>query len=172
MQASATEGDNRSFFRCPISDEKRSVTVRLGRKTIAAEMLEESISGFTLAVPKNIGKKAKSAKKLTVEYDAGLYEVEFESSNPFDKGRVRIGVRRVRDLTKPATIKNTFLTQMFAPSLNAQSAAVAYGGFVLVLFSVLAMPGLGEKLGTAPRIEAAAKSMYFNIKSTFTQWLR
>ena len=42
-------------------------------------------------------------------------------------------------------------------------SGAAYGGFVLVLFCVMSLPGIGDQLGTAPRIESALALMGENI---------
>ena len=133
-------------------------------------MVEASIGGFTVSVKKRFQRKLKKAKRIIVNYDSAKYEVAVDNISTAEKGMVRVGFRCLKDLTKPTPIKNSFLARIFEPSMTAQNVAVAYGGFVLVLFCVLAMPGLGDKLGTAPRIESAAKSMFLNITGTLEQW--
>jgi len=79
-----------------------------------------------------------------------------------------MGLRRLRDLTKPVDPRPALSKGRSVNSYGSGFSGVFFSGILLLVFLVLAMPGLGDALGTAPRIEEAVKWLY----SGFSDLLR
>lgn len=67
-----------------------------------------------------------------------------------------MGLRRLRDLTKPENTRVAILSRGQTRSGNGEGlSGLVYTGMLFAVFLLLAMPGVGDALGTAPKIESA-----------------
>lgn len=153
------------YFRCPIpTDQARAVLV-VGRRSVPILVQEASIDAFTVLVAPRHSSKLKVGRPWTLEYDGTRTEIHPQWIFNSPDGQVQLGLRRLRDLTTQPTVRRSILTRVGGKRYEDPNfSAAAYGGFVLFLFSLMALPGLGDRLGTAPRIEATVKWMLSGIQ--------
>ncbi|MEM8670649.1 MAG: hypothetical protein AAGG48_24195 [Planctomycetota bacterium] len=117
-------------------------------------MQETSIDGFTVLMSPRVSSKLKVGRPWLLMYDGAKIEVHPQWFFNAPDGQVQIGLRRLRDLTPPAPIRVSLLARLGGRQCADPSvSAVAFGGFVLVLFCLMALPGLGDRLGTSDRIQ-------------------
>ncbi len=167
-----TSDDNRSFFRCPVNVEKGSATLRVGRTKIQATVIDASIGGYTITLDAKYAKMlAKSRRDWLIIYDETKVRVRGESVSKPENGVVRVGLLQIEDLTKPEKI-STSLWNRFKPTTDSSTAAVAYGGFVLLLFAAMALPGLGDQLGTSHRIQNTFRWLATSASQQVDMWTR
>lgn len=164
-QSGASQADD--FFRCPIQSEQSQAIILVGRKRANASVQETSIDGFTILISQKEASKLSVGKPWILEYDGTRTEVMAQWFFNSPDGKVQVGIRRMRDLTPVPTIRRSF-GSLFGGQLAASATSPAgFGGFVLVLFCAMALPGLGEQLGTADRIQGAVRWLYFESMGLF-----
>ncbi len=151
----STSDDDRAYFRCPVVGEK-------------------GIGGYTVTVPaKYASKLARSTKKdWLICYDDTKALVRAQALSKPLNGVVRINLRQEQDLTKPERIKSSFWSRFTPSGGDSNTATVAYGGFVLLLFAAMAMPGLGDQLGTSKRIQKTFHWVLRNAEQQADVWTR
>lgn len=143
-------------FRCPVPSDQSRGTIRIGRRKIEASIQDASIEGFTVLIEPKHAKRLAVGVPWKLEYDGALLEIQAQWFFHAPDGRVQVGLRRIRDLTEPERIGTWWPTTDNSRSAeDAGSSTLAFAGFVLVLFVALALPGLGDRLGTAPKIGGA-----------------
>lgn len=156
MNASSTpvDGQDTNFRRFRVSADNSICVIRVGRRKVRATMQETSIDGFTVLMSPRVSSKLKVGRPWLLMYDGAKIEVHPQWFFNAPDGQVQIGLRRLRDLTPPAPIRVSLLARLGGRQCADPSvSAVAFGGFVLVLFCLMALPGLGDRLGTSDRIQ-------------------
>jgi hypothetical protein len=107
-----------------------------------------------------------------LEYQGARIEVHPQWFFNAPDGHVQMGLRRLRDLTPPQPIRKSLLARFGGKRYEDPShAAAAFGGFVLVLFSLMALPGLGDSLGTSSRIQSTVRWLIKGIDQSIAQFL-
>ena len=175
MQPSADDPsstDHEAFFRCPVPSDCAKAQLRIGRRRIKVTVQDTSIDGFTILVPPRGAHKLKMGSLWILEYDGARLETHAQWFYHAPDGQTQIGLRRLRDLT-PQPMMGSLISAVF-PSASRNEltySGLAYAGFVMALFLLLALPGLGDRLGTADRIQGAVRWIYQGVSSEFRQWL-
>lgn len=161
-----------SFFRCPVQSEQSKAVILVGRRKINATVQETSIDGFTVLVGPKDAPKLKVGRPWVLEYDGTRIQIHPQWFFNSPDGHAQMGLRRLRDLTQPDPIRRSWLTRFGGSRYeNPNNAAVAFGGFVLFLFALMALPGFGERLGTAARIQDAFGWMISSANEMLNQWI-
>ncbi|MEM0925879.1 MAG: hypothetical protein AAGJ83_07565 [Planctomycetota bacterium] len=153
------------IYRCKVVG-KNDATLLIGSSNHKLQVRETSGSGFTLGLTKKLAKKIKLGRTYDLSYDGRRIQVQAESFGTPSDGEERLAALTVKEYEPkerwafrlPFTKGGKVITH----DTGINSGAV-YGGFVLVLFCVMSLPGVGDHLGTAPRIENALKLMGDNI---------
>jgi len=156
MNATATAVDHQdaNFQRFRVSEANSRAVVRDGRRKAHATVQETSIDGYTVLLSPKASSKLKVGRPWLLEHEGARIEVHPQWFFNSPDGQVQIGLRRLRDLTPPDPIRASLLTRIGGSRCEDPSvSAVAFGGFVLFLFCLMALPGLGDRLGTADRIQ-------------------
>ena len=169
-----TSDEDRAYFRCPVVGEKGKATLHVGFKKIKATVMEASITGYTITVNKKYAKRLKRSKEdWVISYDDTKALVKAESVSEPEGELVRIGLCQKQDLTKPEKIKVPLWSRI-KPTFgdSSSTASVAYGGFVLLLFAAMALPGLGDSLGTSDRIQDTFRWLLRSADQQVEMWTR
>lgn len=170
--AEPIENQENSYFRCPVQVDHGRATIRAARRKIYAQVQETSIDGFTVLVSPKDASKLKVGRPWVLEYDGTRVEVHAQWFFNAPNGHVQMGLRRLRDLTRPAPIKTSLLAQYGGKRCEDPSfSAAIFGGFVLALFSMMAMPGLGDSLGTSDRIQDTVQWIIKGIDQSIGHYL-
>lgn len=157
------------YFRCPIPSDQAKAVLVVGRRSIPILVQEASIDAFTVLVAPRYSSKLKVGRPWTLEYDGTRTEIHPQWIFNSPDGQVQLGLRRLRDLTRPPSVRRSFLTRVGGRRYEDPSfSAAAYGGFVLCLFALMSLPGLGDQLGTAPRIENTIRWIIKGIDQAIT----
>lgn len=156
MSTEKADPQDTGFFRCPVQADQSKAVIRVGRRKAIATVQETSIDGFTVLVPPKYSGVLKVGRVWLLDYQGARIEVHPQWFFSSPDGRVQMGLRRMRDLTPPEPIRRSLLLRYAGRRYEDPSySAAVFGGFVLALFSLMALPGLGESLGTANRIQTA-----------------
>jgi hypothetical protein len=152
--------------------DRGDATIRVGHRKARAKVQETSIDGFTVLVPPKDAGKLKVGRPWVLEYDDTRHEVHAQWFFNSPDGHVQMGLRRLRDLTKPPAIRNSWLARIGGRRYEDPThSAVLFGAFVLFLFALMACPGLGDRLGTADRIQDTFRVIVHEANDTLEKWI-
>lgn len=148
------------FFRCPVQPEQSLGRLRVGYRRLTATVQDASIEGFTLLIRARDVKRLSLGKTWVLDHDGARFRVHPQWFFNAPDGQIQVGLRRLGDLTAPPPVgrwwplgKNALATE------EASLSTVAFYGFLLVILLALALPGLGDQLGTASLISDAFQSI-------------
>ncbi len=157
---------NESYFRCPIASDCAEARLKIGWRHVKVVVQDASIDGFTILVPAKSAQRLKVGAPWLLEFDGSRIETHAQWFYHGHDGTTQIGLRRMRDVTPVQHIGSWYTGLLPSRSHGSMTdSTVAYAGLTILLFLVMAMPGLGDQLGTAPRIQSAASSIYLAIMS-------
>lgn len=148
------------YFRCPVQAEQSLGRLRVGYRHLAATVQDASIEGFTVLIRPRDAKRLSLGKSWVLDHDGARFQVHPQWFFNAPDGHIQVGLRRLGDLTAPPKIgrwwplgKNALATE------EASLSTITFYGFLLVILLALALPGLGDQLGTASRISDAFQSI-------------
>jgi hypothetical protein len=172
MSAENTETQEAGFFRCAVHSDQSEAVIRVGRRKAYATVQETSIDGFTVLVPPKYSGTLKVGRPWLMEYQGARIEVHPQWFFNAPDGHVQMGLRRLRDLTPPEPIRRSLLLRYAGHRFDDPSySAAVFGGFVLALFALMSLPGLGDSLGTANRIQSAVQWLMRGLNESLNQYL-
>ncbi|MDC0288051.1 hypothetical protein OAM37_04680 [bacterium] len=151
-----TETQDPSYYRCPVHEDHAEAVLCSRRRRLDVLVQETSIDGFTVLVKPQDADRLAIGRPWVLEYSGARVEVHGQWFFNSPDGHVQMGLRRLRDLTKTGASSQSFLFRLRPPAIHDLGfSGVIYSGLLLAVFLVLAMPGIGDALGTAPKIESA-----------------
>jgi hypothetical protein len=166
MTKSTETPANDSFFRCPVVGDCADACLKIGRRRMKVTVQDTSIDGFTVLVSSAHSKHLRVGEPWILEFDDTRTETLAQWFHHGLQGQTQVGLRRMRDLTPVQQIGSWYTGLLPSKSRNSGTdATVAYAGFTILLFLTMALPGLGDYLGTANRIESAAAMIFQGIAS-------
>lgn len=155
-----------TFFRCPVQAEMSQATLIVGRRKVPATLQETSIEGFTVTVCPRQSQRLRIGRAWVLRSLNDCCEVHAEWFYNAPDGGIQIGLRRVRDLLRPERPSGWLsFGQAGRKSSSGKGSEVAFAGAIVFLFVVLCLPGVGDKLGTAPRLQAALQLVLHSVDS-------
>ncbi len=147
-----TKSTNQAF-RCSIAPEHSCAVLRIGWRQFPTNVVDTSRDGFTIRCSPPIAARLEG-KRARLTFRSETWEIEpYRSYSESDDSK-QIGCRRIRDLTRVKEPKTSLLS-LWGPRISASNDPGLLM-FLLVVFIIacVSMPGLGDKLGTAPRIRS------------------
>ncbi|QDV11653.1 hypothetical protein CA51_15250 [Rosistilla oblonga] len=142
-----------SFFRCPISGERAIGVLKVGRRRIPVTLVDASIEGYTLRVAKKYARKLRKDRKwiLIAQHERTLVWPQWRFTA--ENGAATIAVCRLQDITPQEGVRRTWqLTGSIPKDSGSSLSGMALGGMLLLMIAIVCLPGIGDDLGTAPRI--------------------
>ncbi len=160
------------FFRCPIENGRREARIRVGRKIAKVAVQDTSIDGFTILVAPKYSSKLKVGKTWVLEHDDAETEVHPLWFYNTPDGDIQLGLRRLRDLTPPEDSRYSLLVRFGGARFKDPNfSASVYGGLMLILFCMCALPGWGDHMGTSDRIHDAFHWIIDGLDNTIGRYL-
>ena len=153
--------------------DAKDLTTRQINLELRRLLYEEGVKDVTVLNPG--AKHSLGVGILTrcrLNFDGTVVEVVVQRKSKPEDGYVRMGLIQVRDLTKPEKVKASWWPTKRPISGTDNTASVVFGGFVLVLFCGMALPGLGDRLGTSDRIQNAFRWCLTSASSQLDDWTR
>ena len=149
------------FYRCAVHEDNAEAVLCNRRRRLDARVQEISIDGFTVLLRRQDAERLTAGRPWRLEYSGATVEVDGEWFRDSPDGNVQIGLRRLRDLTKLDSTSGSVLSRRRPTSVRESGhSGLIFSGLLLTVFLILAMPGVGDALGTAPRIESAILSIW------------
>jgi hypothetical protein len=147
------------FYRCPVQAECGQATLRIGARRIPITIEEKSIDGFTVTVAATDRSTLRFGKRWVLCADHDVVEVHPEWMFHAPNQAVQLGLRRLQDLTAEPKRRMAWPTWGSGRGIRKNDHTgqeIAFAGLLFLILALLSLPGLGDALGTAPRIQAAA----------------
>ncbi len=150
-------------FRCSIAPEHSSAELRIGRRKYAVNVLDTSRDGFTLRCSNKVA-NAWGERNVRLNFRGDTWEIRRMSSYNESSEAVHVGCKRLRELTKIEE-PTSGLWSLFTPKLNSTTNDPTFLMFLIVafLFACVSLPGLGDKLGTAPKIRSGVEAIFETV---------
>jgi hypothetical protein len=161
---STGKAKRRGFFRCPVQQDQASAELWIGRRRLAATLQETSIDGFTLVVEASMAVHLQVGRPWILQTSAERSEVHVEWLFHAPGGAVQLGVRRLRDLTPLPSFNSWRPRLLIQGSTNRRvghsaTPELLFFALLACLFGALSLPGIGDQLGTAPRIRRVVQAL-------------
>jgi hypothetical protein len=158
------EDDRYSAYKCAIALENSAAELRVGAKSYSVTVLDASREGFTIRVPNSILNRIHSKASCRLQFAGELSEVMCEGEFADSAEFTNIGLKRIRDLTKfkmPSGFRFPF-GSMF--SLQ-QDPTFLLGLLIAFLLACFCLPGIGDQVGTAPKVSRAVRGAWATIEN-------
>jgi len=153
------------FFRYPVTPEESAATIRIRRNQLAVQLQEASIDGFTVLVRPRDAAQLRIGEPWLLDHAGSRLEVHAQWFFQSADGHVQIGLRRLRDLTRAPSVsvwRPRFLPG--SPTTDNTGRSLFLTGILLVGLLVLALPGVGDALGTSGSIQAVMKILWSGLR--------
>lgn len=149
----------RAAFRCTVLPEQSAANLRLGWRRHPVRVIDTSRDAFTLDVPLTTFSRIKEGGRATLEFQGETWEVMCTATFRLVDDEFHVSMARLRDRTSMRGPKTTFWALL--PSTNAASSpALPLALLLSFLFACVALPGMGDTLGTAPKIRKVVQDVW------------
>lgn len=161
----ARPNEERGAFRCAIPPENSSAQLKIGKKCYQVSVLDTSRTGFTVVAPNRVAKKLKEKAVYQLSFSGEKWEVGKRSSYRENDRDVHVGFHRIRELTKLKPPKSSLWD--YAPKFDS-NADPSFLMFLIVVFVIacVSLPGIGDGLGTAPKVRDGVRAVLGSIRDT------
>ncbi len=154
----AESQNQRQEYRCCISSENSAGKMKIGSRTYNVCVLNTSRTGFCVRIPNSVAKQLRGNRRPILLFSGETWEVEVKSRYSDESMFTNLGVTRKRDLTKITQPSGWGAT--LACSTNFQSDPTFLAVLVIAfLAAVICLPGIGDSLGTAPKVREVINSV-------------
>jgi hypothetical protein len=161
---------NGNAYRCIVAPERSAAVLRVGRTRFPVNVLDTSRDGFTVRVPNAAVAKMdrkRNSPRLELRFDGERWEVDRSGSYADNHEFTQLSLVRIRDLTKlkqPGGFEWASVTQLSAQ----KDPTLLVGLLVAFLIACFCLPGIGDQIGTAPKVSRAVRGMWNSFdKSVF-----
>lgn len=146
-------------YRCTVVPEQSAASLRLGWKNYPTRVIDTSRDAFTLQVDAQVFRKVKEGTRGVLEYHGEVWEVECAAVFRLMDDQYHISMLRRKDLTHVQVPKSSLWSIVPRPT-NETDPVLPMALLVSFLFACVALPGMGDSLGTAPKIRKAIQDVW------------
>lgn len=158
--------DLRSSFRCAVASEDGAAQLKINGKLHNCQVTNTSREGFGIRIARKVGSGINHRTRMELLYRNEKWEVtkgwEFQDNDH----EMAIGLARVREVSKlksPSSMGFSLIPRISANTDPSFLVAL----LVAFLLTCLCLPGIGDNLGTAPKVRSGVNSMLDYVKDTF-----
>ncbi|MBX3420249.1 MAG: hypothetical protein KF752_01705 [Pirellulaceae bacterium] len=148
-------------FRCQVAPENASAIIKMGRRQMACQVVDVSREDFHVQLTRRKINSLSRAKRLEVHYNSERWQVEFSGlANMRGDSAYLTRVKELTQETKPSA----WMT-LLRPQANSYADPRFTACVILAIIAAcLALPGLGDGLGTAPKVKKGVHSVVNSFK--------
>lgn len=151
---SCSTNNNRHEYRCCIAAENSAGKLKIAGKTYPVCVINTSRTGFRVRVPNAIAKRVRGKRLPVLTFAGETWEVEVKSRYTDNSQFTDLGFARRKELTQYKEPSSWSLALM--PHWSVSNDPAFLGMLVLALLTaVVCLPGIGDSLGTAPKVRTA-----------------
>lgn len=148
-----------SAFRCTVVPEQSSGRLRLGWQRHQIRVLDTSRDAFTLQVSAETFGKLREGSRAILDYHDEVWDVECTAVFRLLDDRFHVSMSRLRDRTAIRGPKSSSLSALL-PSGGTADPVLPLALLISFLLACVALPGMGDSLGTAPKIRKAVQDVW------------
>lgn len=149
--------DSAKPYRCAIAPEDSDCRVRIGRRDVVCEVIDLSREDFRVRIPASALKAIRRARRIELRYRGERWLVTLAAHNQADPTDV-FKLMRIDELT-PIKMPSPWRA-LTALNMSRDTDPRFVLAFLLAIIAAcIALPGLGDQLGTAPRIKNGIHSV-------------
>lgn len=146
-------------YRCTVVPEQSAANLRLGWKNYSTRVIDTSRDAFTLEVDARVFQKVKEGTRGVLEYHGEVWDVECVAVFRLMDDQFHITMLRRNDRTHVRVPKSSLWAILPRPN-NETDPVLPLALLVSFLFACVALPGMGDSLGTAPKIRKAIQDVW------------
>lgn len=160
--------DERSAFRCTVPPEHSAAKLKIGRVYHDVNVTEMSRNSFTVCMPQATYELMGMEENFRLRFEGESWNVAKQSAYTFPNNGMpitKVGFMRIKDLT---TMKEprASIFHLFSSKTHGHSDPTFLMYLMLAfIFACLALPGMGDNLGTAPKIREGIHEIIKMIQS-------
>ncbi len=145
-------------FRCSIAPENAAGRLKIAGIWYSAHVINMSRTGYRVRLPNSVAKKLRGRRTPVLDFAGEQWEVDVKSRYSDECKFTELGLARKRELTK-YTLPSSWTFAM-PKCLNVDSDPTFLTFLVLAFLTVvLSLPGIGDSLGTAPKVRNVVKAV-------------
>ena len=153
------KNDARVAFRCSVAPEEAAAKLRLRGRMHDCAVRDTSIGGFSIHVPPKLAKKLQKNNRFELMYKGETWRVEVRFTYSECSDYTVVGLHRAEDLTKFKS-PSVWWAGLQRPDSNVVDPAFLAVLVVAFLLACVCLPGIGDGLGTAPKVRKGLNSAY------------
>ncbi len=146
-------------FRCAVPAEHGEAWLVVGWHRHPVRVTELSRNGFTIQVRNKTYAKCREGKKALLHYQGEIWEVVCTSTFRMVDDYAEISLHRLADRTKVRGPRSSLCSLLPIANVTADPV-LPLALLVSFLFACLALPGMGDSLGTAPKIRKVVQDVW------------
>lgn len=152
-------------FKCAVTPDNSSAKLKIGVRRIDARLVAISRTGFTVELPTKLARTISPASICELSFGSEVWAVRKESfSNVGNSSHVYFD--RIREKTKIKVPRASFdyLLPKYDP--RADPELLLFLTLALIV-SVISLPGIGDQLGTAPKVRKGVNAVWNEVTRFF-----
>lgn len=144
-------------YRCQLPPEDCTCRLRVGRKDIVGELVDLSREDFRVRISKKYAASMRRAKRIELRYHGERWLVKVDRDESNESENVFM-LQRVDELT-PVRMPSPWATLKTLNMSRETDPRFVLALMVAFIAACIALPGIGDQLGTAPRIKNGLQSV-------------
>lgn len=148
-------------YRCTIPPEDCACRLRVGRKDVVCELIDLSREDFRIRVPKKHARVIRRARRLELRYHGERWLVKLAPTQE-DQPDI-VSLLRINELT-PVNMPSPWATLGTMRMSRETDPRFVLALMLALIAACVSLPGIGDQLGTAPRIKDGVHSVLRSFK--------
>ena len=145
-------------FRCTIATENSAGRLKIAGFWYSVCVMDISRTGYRVRVPNSIAKKLRGRRAPVLDFAGEQWQVDVKSRYSNEHNFTELGLARKKELTKYKLPTSWSFSMPNCLNVNSDPAFL---GFLVLAFLtvVICLPGIGDSLGTAPKVRQAVQAV-------------
>lgn len=149
--------DSSKPYRCQLPPEDCTCRLRVGRKDVVGELIDLSREDFRVRIAKKHAAAMRRAKRVELRYHGERWLVKVDKDESNEAENVFM-LQRIDELT-PVHLPSPWATLKTLNMSRETDPRFVLALMVAFIAACIALPGIGDQLGTAPRIKNGLQSV-------------
>ncbi len=154
-------------YRCVVAPENSAALLTVGSRSLKVNVLDTSRDGFTIRIANHDLDRVTKAQKLVLRFAEERWEVN-RCGAYIEGGKcTQLSLVRVRETTRVKQPGGW--SWVLVPQFSGQKdPTLLLGLLVAFLIACVCLPGIGDQIGTAPKVSRTVRSFWNSVdKSVF-----
>jgi hypothetical protein len=157
------------FYRCQVTPEQSAATISFAGRRIPVVLRESAIDGFTISIADRYAGRLVLGRQWMLRTGRQRNRVHAEWLFHSPGNDLQVGLRRLGEIeasVEPTGGWRTYIGNV-RRSDYTNPAGLCFAALVVVIFLLASLLGVGDALGTAPRIQRLAETLLDGVGGWF-----